>query len=82
MFQAKDLVLRRVLEKKVDLMAGKFKPNWEGSYMIVKVGAACDAPFPTRPAWADQNRVRDATKITQNHILAEAIIKLGKPIII
>ena len=42
----------------------------------------CDAPFSTRPAWADPNRVRDATKITQNHIFAEAIIKLGKPIII
>ena len=39
-FQAEDLVLRRVFENTVDPTARKFQPNWEGLYMIVKVGAA------------------------------------------
>ena len=39
-FQVEDLVLRRVFENTIDPMADKFQPNWEGSYMIVKVGAA------------------------------------------
>ena len=39
-FRARDLVLRRVFENTVDLIAVKFQPNWEGSYMIVKVGAS------------------------------------------
>ena len=38
-FQARDLVLRRVFENKVDPTVGKFQRNWERSYMIVKVGA-------------------------------------------
>ena len=39
-FRTRDLVLRRVFENTTDLMAGKFQPNWEGSYVIVKVGPA------------------------------------------
>ena len=39
-FQTKDLVLRRVFENTADPTARKFQPNWEGLYMIVKVGAA------------------------------------------
>ena len=39
-FRAGGLVLRRVLENTVDLMVGKFQPNWKGPYMLVKVGAA------------------------------------------
>ena len=38
-FQAGDLVLRKVFENTVDLVVGKFQPNWEGLYMTVKVGA-------------------------------------------
>ena len=38
-FQAGDLVLRRVFENTVDLVVGKFQPNWEGLYMTIKVGA-------------------------------------------
>ena len=37
-FQAEDLVLRRVFENTADPTAGKFQLNWEGPYMIVKVG--------------------------------------------
>ena len=29
-FQAEDLVLRRVFENTVELVVGKFQPNWEG----------------------------------------------------
>ena len=39
-FQSGDLVLRRVFKNAVDPEAGKFQPNWEGSYTTVKVGAA------------------------------------------
>ena len=39
-FRVEDLILRRVFENTVDPAAGKFQPNWEGSYMIVKVGIA------------------------------------------
>ena len=39
-FRFGDLVLRRVFENMADLVACKFQPNWEGPYMIVKVGAA------------------------------------------
>ena len=35
-----DKVLRRVFENIADPAIGKFQPNWEGLYMIVKVGAA------------------------------------------
>ena len=33
-----DLVLRRVFENTGDSTAGKFQPNWEGPYTIVRVG--------------------------------------------
>ena len=39
-FKAGDLVLRRVFENMADLVARKFQPNWEGPYMIVRVGPA------------------------------------------
>ena len=39
-FQAGDLVLRRVFKKTTNPTAGKFQPNWEGLYMIVRVGVA------------------------------------------
>ena len=39
-FRARDLVLRRIFENMADLVACKFQPNWEGPYMIVKVGVA------------------------------------------
>ena len=39
-FQAGDLVLRKVFENMTDPATGKFQPNWEGLYMIVKVGVA------------------------------------------
>ena len=39
-FRDRDLILRRVFENMVDLVTGKFQPNWEGPYTIVKVGAA------------------------------------------
>ena len=38
-FRAGELVLRRVFENMVDPTVGKFQPNWEGQYMIVRVGA-------------------------------------------
>ena len=37
-FQAGDLVLRKVFENTTNLVADKFQPNWEGSYVIVIVG--------------------------------------------
>ena len=37
-FRARDLVLRKVFENTTDSMAGKFQPNWEGPYMIVRIG--------------------------------------------
>ena len=39
-FRAGDLVLRRVFENMADPTTDKFQSNWEGPYMIVKVGAA------------------------------------------
>ena len=39
-FRARDLVLRRVFENTADPAAEKFQPNWEGPYMIVRVGVA------------------------------------------
>ena len=38
-FQAGDLVLRKVFENTTNLATGNFQPNWEGPYMIVRVGA-------------------------------------------
>ena len=37
-FRAGDLVFRKVFENMVDPTVGKFQPNWEGPYMIVRVG--------------------------------------------
>ena len=37
-FQPGDLVLRRVFENNADPMAGKFQPNWEGSYVVTWPG--------------------------------------------
>ena len=56
-FLVEDLVLRRVLENKVDLATGKFQPNWEGPYTIVKVGAGASYALdkldgtPVRRMW-------------------------------
>ena len=38
-FQVKDLVLRKVFENTTDPVAGKFQPNWEGPYIVVRVGS-------------------------------------------
>ena len=38
-FRTRDLVLRRFFENMADPAARKFQPNWEGPYIIVKVGA-------------------------------------------
>ena len=38
-FRVGDLVLRRVFENTADSVVGKFQPNWEWPYIIVKVGA-------------------------------------------
>ena len=37
-FQVEDLVLGKVFENTTDLTTRKFQPNWEGPYMIVRVG--------------------------------------------
>ena len=39
-FRAGDLVLRRVFENTTDPTVGKFQPNWERPYMIVRVRVA------------------------------------------
>ena len=39
-FRDGDLVLRRVFENTTNLVDGKFQPNWERPYMVVRVGAA------------------------------------------
>ena len=33
-----DLVLRKVFENTADPTAGKFQPNWEGPYVVMRVG--------------------------------------------
>ena len=38
MFQLGDLVLRKVFENTTDPVAGKFQPNWEGSYLVTQAG--------------------------------------------
>ena len=38
-FRAGDLVLRRVFENTTDPTSGKFQSNWEGPYVVVRVGA-------------------------------------------
>ena len=37
-FRDGDLVLRSVFENAANLADGKFQPNWEGSYTVVRVG--------------------------------------------
>ena len=37
-FQPRNLVLRKVFENKTDLVAGKFQANWEGPYIVTRVG--------------------------------------------
>ena len=37
--RVEDLVLRRVFENTTDSTVGKFQPNWEGPYVVVRVGA-------------------------------------------
>ena len=37
--RVKDLVLRRVFENTTDSTVGKFQPNREGPYVVVRVGA-------------------------------------------
>ena len=39
-FRARDLVLRKVFENIADPAVGKFQPNWEEPYIVVRVGAA------------------------------------------
>ena len=39
-FGVEDLVLRKVFENKADPEGSKFQPNWEGPYMIIRVGPA------------------------------------------
>ena len=34
MFQPGDLVLRKVFQNTANPTAGKFQPNWEGSYLV------------------------------------------------
>ena len=36
-FQPGNMVLRKVFENTVDLVAGKFQANWEGPYIITRV---------------------------------------------
>ena len=38
MFQPGDLVLRKVFENTADPTTGKFQPNWEGPYMVRRLG--------------------------------------------
>ena len=39
-FRAGDLALRRVFEYTTDLVVDKLQPNWEGPYVIVRLGPA------------------------------------------
>ena len=38
MFQPGDLVLRKVFKNTTNLVAGRFQPNWEGPYLVTRVG--------------------------------------------
>ena len=44
-FQDGDLVLRRVFENTANPADGKFQPNWEGQYTVVRVGVAGSYAF-------------------------------------
>ena len=37
-FQLGNLVLRRVFENTAEPNAGKFEPNWEGPYLVIRAG--------------------------------------------
>ena len=37
-FQQSDLVLRKVFENTADPTVGKFQPNWEGPYVVMRAG--------------------------------------------
>ena len=37
-FQLGDLVLRKVFENTADPTVGKFQPNWEGPYVVMRAG--------------------------------------------
>ena len=37
-FQSGDLVLRKVFKNTADPTAGKFRPNWEGPYVVTRPG--------------------------------------------
>ena len=39
-FKVGDLVIRRVFENTANPAYGEFQPNWEGPYMMVRVGTA------------------------------------------
>ena len=39
-FQPGDLVLRKVFENTADPTAGKFQPNWEGPYVVMRADEA------------------------------------------
>ena len=39
-FRSGDLVLRKVFENTADPIAGKFQPNWEGPYVVMRIGEA------------------------------------------
>ena len=38
MFRPSDLILRNVFKNTVDPTAGKFQPNWEGPYVVRRLG--------------------------------------------
>ena len=44
-FQVGDLVLRKVFENTTDLVAGKFKANWEGPYIVTRAGESGSYPL-------------------------------------
>ena len=37
-FYSGDLILRKVFENTADPTAGKFQPNWEGPYVVMRAG--------------------------------------------
>ena len=37
-FRAEDIGLRKVFENTIDPAIDKFQPNWEGPYIVVRVG--------------------------------------------
>ena len=39
-FRPGDLVLRKVFENTTDPTTGKFQPNWEGPYVVMRTGEA------------------------------------------